>query len=254
MGRDSAIEWTDDTFNPWIGCAHVSPGCKHCYAETLMDTRWGRVEWGPTGTRVRTSKANWRKPRAWDREAAASGKPRYVFCASLADVYEDRPELEPWRDELVGLWHDTPNLVWLVLTKRPESVTYMTPELPDNVWIGTSIEDQRRADERIPILREIPTRLRWLSCEPLLGPVELDLDGIGWVIVGGESGHGARRMMPEWALSIREQCDLHGTPFLFKQWGEYDAQGLRVGKKLAGRVLDGVVHNARPLPTPDREE
>lgn len=314
MAENSKIEWTDHTFNPWIGCAKVSDGCKHCYAETLMH-RYGKVKWGPQGTRQRTSEANWRKPLQWNRQAEKEGRRYRVFCASLADVFEDRPELVEWRNDLLGLIEDTPNLDWLLLTKRPENINRMIADLRGdcewlswngakerhNIWIGTSVEDQKAADERIPHLLNIPARVRFLSCEPLLGPVDLGMirtgrnydcppegnesydplgniydgdeivgisfePGIHWVIAGGESGPKARPMHPEWARSLRDQCQDAGVPFLFKQWGEFAPQIVfppsmasgklefpekeiltRVGKKTAGRLLDGREWNEFPL-------
>lgn len=241
MGQNSAIEWTDHTFNPWMGCAKVSDGCKHCYAETMMDKRWGKVEWGPQGTRVRTSAANWNQPLKWNREAEAAGVRRRVFCASLADVFEDRPALHLWRTDLFKLIDATPHLDWLLLTKRPENVVKMVLwDAPGckpsgNVWFGTSVENQVTADERIPHLLRIPAAVRFLSVEPLLGKIEFSnvtkrsdavfqlgkkaMDGIHWVIVGGESGPKARPMHPDWARSIRDQCLAAGVPFFFKQTG-----------------------------------
>ena len=248
MAKNSKIEWTDHTFNPWIGCTKVSDGCKHCYAETLMDKRYGRVQWGPQGTRVRTSAANWRKPVQWNKQAAAEGRRYKVFCASLADVFEDRPELVEWRRELLDLIIRTPRLDWLILTKRPENVNRMIEQATGfseasmwfhaapHVWIGTSVENQETADKRIPHLLQIPARVRFLSMEPLLGPVDLNLGNwhtspaecpawydwcncsIDWVIVGGESGHNARPMHPDWARSLRDQCVAAGVPVFFKQW------------------------------------
>jgi protein gp37 len=282
----TTIEWTATyrqdgtvlpgfTFNPWIGCTRVSPGCQHCYAETMMDKRYGKVKWGPQGTRVRTSADYWTQPLKWNREAAAAGERRRVFCASLADVFEDKPDqnhqLNQWRDELWWLIEKTPNLDWLLLTKRPEVVSDAIPtrwrELgwPPNVWIGTSVENQEYADKRIPELLKIPAAVRFLSVEPLLGPVDLyqmlwaDMPGkprlnrIHWIIVGGESGHGARPMQPDWVRSIRDQCQEAGVPFFFKQWGEYlyDEMNevsvpMRVGKHRAGRLLDGREWNEFP--------
>lgn len=292
---ETTIEWTATrlpdgttlpgyTFNPWIGCARVSKGCQFCYAETLMDTRYGRVEWGVHGTRVRTSVAYWRKPLTWNRQAERDGVRRKVFCASLADVFEDREELGPWRGDLLDLIYRTPHLDWLLLTKRPENVVplihaavvdllenpavtavaqestaatcleWLDGSPPANVWIGTSVEHQQAADERIPHLLRIPATVRFLSCEPLLGPVYLTVvcekkwedggifidaltgdrwkkDGfdcpldktgqIHWVIVGGESGQGARPMHPNWARSLRGQCQAAGVAFHFKQWGAW---------------------------------
>lgn len=255
MARNSAIEWTDHTFNPWIGCAKVSGGCAHCYAETLMDTRYGRVRWGVHGTRRRTSSATWRQPVSWNRAATRSGMCARVFCSSLADVFEDRPELESWRSDLWELVAATTQLEWLILTKRPENVLGMLPEswqsaLPDHVRVGTSVEDQNAADARIPVLLRIPGR-NFISAEPLLSPVFLAeewLERVDWVIVGGESGPQARPMDRSWTLILRDQCVQAGVPFFFKQWGEWAPGGpgpdgspqRRVGKKAAGRLLAGV--------------
>ena len=226
MGQDSKIEWTRHTFNPWIGCTKVSDGCKHCYAEQLMDKRWHKIEWGPHGARKRTSDAMWRQPLAWDRAAKAAGERHRVFCASLADVFEGRLELDEWLVDLLILIDLTPNLDWLLLTKRPENILKLLPtslqKYPRaNIWLGTSVEDSR-VTHRIDQLRECPAVVRFLSLEPLLGPLpNLNLDGIGWVIVGGESGPHARPMHPDWARSIRDQCQAAGVPFFFKQWGEF---------------------------------
>lgn len=244
MGFNSGIAWTDATFNPWIGCAKVSPGCVNCYAEVLMDTRYGRVEWGPNGTRVRTSEANWRKPKTWNQQAAKDGRKFFVFCSSLADVFEDRDELIPWRRDLFGLIEQTPNLVWMLLTKRPEHVIEMTEAatgryadawFADNrhVWLGTSVEDQKRADERLPILWDMPAQKRFVSFEPLLEGVELGrhIASFGWAIVGGESGHGARLMPLAAAQNIIDICKQHQTPVFFKQTGAVLAKDLGLKHK-----------------------
>lgn len=227
MTENSKIEWTDHTFNPWIGCTKVSSGCKNCYAETLMTRkpRWADT-WGPQGTRLRTSLTNWRKAETWNRKAEAEGVRYKVFCGSLCDVFEhkaNQPELHEWRYALWGLISATPNLDWLLLTKRPALVIPMFPswwdEIPNNVWIGTSVEDQEQADARIQLLEKTPARLRFLSCVPLLGPIDVyaDYGCFDWVIVGGESGPGARPMDLEWARSIRDQCAGAGVPFFMKQ-------------------------------------
>lgn len=274
--ENSKIEWTHHTFNPWIGCAKVSAGCKHCYAETLMDTRYGRVEWGVNGTRSRTSEAYWRKPLAWNGHAKATGQRLRVFCASLADVFEDRPDLVEWRADLFKLIDVTPYLDWLLLTKRPENIARLMVEakelrIRDNVWLGTSVEDQDAANERIPHLLKAAhlARFTFLSCEPLIGPVDIaplytSLPGsrnIDWIIAGGESGQGARPMHPDWARQLRDIAACEGIAFLFKQWGEFefltDIEGRqhapfggqmakRVGKHASGRMLDGVEHNGFP--------
>lgn len=241
MAENSSIEWTDSTFNPWVGCSKVSPGCQLCYAKRLMDDRFGRVNWGPSGTRERMSDAYWRKPLTWNRAAGNTGTRMKVFCASLADVFEDRDELVPWRADLFELIEATPNLDWQLLTKRPELVLDMVPaswltEWPAHVWMGTSVEDQQRAWERVPALLEIPAPVRFLSCEPLLGPLYLDgwflefaevehvevepTGAISWVIVGGESGPGARPLETEWVERIIESCRFATVPVFVKQLGE----------------------------------
>lgn len=332
MSENSSIEWTDHTFNPWRGCTMVSPGCAHCYAAREAKRFPGiRGIWGDKGTRIVAVPSAWKEPRKWNRKAdfgidpgpdQALRRPR-VFCASLADVFEDwQGELrfpadiapEGWvtarwdgfqlvrefedsaaaqglppatmdnaRTELFRLIEETPNLDWQLVTKRPENVMRMVPEhwreaFPSNVWMGTTCEDQQRADERIPQLLKIPARVRFLSCEPLLSPVNLPLgshrfcpecrgtfsygdngpgirgnsefiecdqapaSGIHWVIAGGESGPGARPMHPDWAVSLRDQCQAAGVPFLFKQWGEWHPDCLCPGKGHPDKTIE------RPAP------
>jgi protein gp37 len=320
--KNSAIEWCDHTFNPWEGCTKVSPGCAHCYAET-RNARFGggtAPNWGKGAPRRRTSVQNWNQVRRWNREAsrdlnefAMTGavttedgqrienwhRPR-VFCASLADVFDEEVPNQ-WRADLFRLIDETPNLDWLLLTKRPENVIPMLFQIsntmngvtkkmhfapvdkwarhwidgrpPANVWLGTTVEDQQRADERIPELLEVPARVRFLSCEPLLTHVNAmwhfanNPGKIHWVICGGESGHGARPMHPQWATSLRDQCKAAGVPFLFKQWGEWAPREVSdyvdatkaelrhldeftpmycIGKKAAGRLLNGIEHNGFP--------
>lgn len=345
MGADTKIEWTATrlpdgtvlpgyTFNPWIGCAKVSPGCLHCYAETQDNHRgWTTEGWGNGKPRKHTSVSYWRQPLAWDAEAKASGIRRKVFCASLADWLDAEVPIE-WLVELLDLVRRTPHLNWLLLTKRPENwkdrmtsvlahygkvgggetaawlIKWMKGDFPLNVWVGTTAEDQARYDERIGHLCDIPALIRFLSMEPLLSAVDMQLRAnlpnerklrwhhpvksmLDWVIVGGESGPGARPMNPEWARSLRDQCVKAGVPFFFKQWGEYfpagqflpnhgkitggtttgengrmklhynngnhvyadngvdwvSVEGLltfRVGKKTAGRLLDGRQWNETP--------
>jgi protein gp37 len=325
MGANTEIEWATHTFNPWVGCQRVSPGCTNCYAEAYDKRVGGRpknqrkdpevaeLRWGPKAPRVRTSDANWRKPLAWDQAAvrakvaadlagrARPERPR-VFCASLADVFEKLPKDHPqaldlplWRLELFELIWRTPNLDWLLLTKRPENVRdclmragealrydatpprdelrdwiwrWMVGEQPpDNVWLGTTVEDQQRADERIPELLAVPAAVRFLSCEPLLERIDLLFGrnsppgllwktcqtcegsmsvpapgggkacptcyplsptvgaqgvvnaGIDWVIVGGESGPGARPFHLDWARNLVRQVRLAGAAPFVKQLG-----------------------------------
>ena len=235
MGADSKIEWTHHTFNPWWGCERVSPGCQHCYAESLAK-RYGHKVWGKQSPRRFFGENHWNEPLRWNRDAQAAGERRRVFCASMADVFEERENLIHERLRLWDLIEATPWLDWLLLTKRPQNVLLLSPirwdrfGWPDNVWIGTTVEDQQRADERVPILCAIPARVRFLSCEPLIGPVNLQVGWLSptfpalhvdWVIVGGESGPGARPMDPEWARSLRDDCERFAVPFFFKQWGDW---------------------------------
>jgi len=331
MAENTNIEWADHTFNPWQGCTKVSPGCDHCYAEARQDKRLHVVQWGPGQPRKRTK--TWGDPVKWNKAHAEffaeHGRRQRVFCASLADVFDN--EVPPqWRVDLFRLIADTPNLDWLLLTKRIGNAAAMieqavagvlsarqptkTPIWPwPNVWLGATIVNQEEADRDIPKLLATPARVRFLSMEPLLGPVDVrrflgeqcregsvphwsgDPDrtmacprcggaelvggcsGVDWVIVGGESGPGARPTHPDWVRSLRDQCKAAGVPFLFKQWGEWapwaripedtsrllkvsdshrwpihpgeQAGGVwsyRVGKKAAGRLLDGLTHDGYP--------
>lgn len=263
MSDTTAIQWTDHTFNTWWGCSRVSLACRFCYADGLAH-RYGHELWRRSGPRRMLSDANWKKPLKWNREAERASKPALVFCCSMADVFERHPvdeinaQLDSARARLWDLIGETPWLHWQLLTKRIENVADMVPwgfDWPANVWIGTSVEDQRRADERIPVLLTLPARVRFLSCEPLLGPVDLtlvDFDGatglhvlenpprgVDWVIAGGESGAKHRPMNLDWARSLRDQCADAGVPFLFKQVGGRTS-------KAGGRELDGRTHDEFP--------
>lgn len=289
MAENSNIEWTDHTFNPWIGCQKVGPGCDHCYAETwdARGLQGAATRWGPDADRTRTGAANWNKPRTWDRKAKETGRRARVFCASLADVFDNHKSILPeWRRDLWRLIAETPNLDWLMLTKRPGNILKMLPDdwgnRYANVWLGCTVVNQEEADRDIPKLLVIPAKVRFLSMEPLLGPVALNnirlpngdwLNaftgeihdpgtgcivsegyGLDWIIAGGESGHHARPLDPDWVRSLRDQCVAAAVPYLFKQWGEWAPAGsampgdhldmdrdtmVRVGKKRAGRLLDG---------------
>jgi len=284
MSENSKIEWCDHTFNPWEGCQKVGPGCDHCYAETRNARFAGgtAINWGPGAPRRRTSASNWNKPLAWNAQAEAfmsqHGRRQRVFCASLADVFDNAINTN-WRYDLFELIAKTPNLDWLLLTKRIGNAGLMISDVMEknvrysaedqvprfiafapwpwrNVFIGATVVNQAEADRDIPKLLAVPAAKRFLSMEPLLGAVDLDnaarlpcpnshdivMDpetgsydccracdftgladewGIDWVIVGGESGPGARPMHPDWACSLRDQCEDAGVPFLFKQWGEW---------------------------------
>jgi protein gp37 len=218
----------------------------------------------------------------WNAEAVIARVRRRVFCASMADVFEDRVELRPVREKLWNLIAQTPALDWLLLTKRPENFIQLAPwrdRWPPNVWAGVTAENQLWADRRIPLLLRLPAVVRFVSCEPLLGRLDLgrwiqENKRIDWVIAGGESGHKARPMNPEWARSLRDQCAKSGVPFHFKQWGHWrpeyddapltrkrvsveDSKGrpitlIRVGKHAAGRDLDGQVWDEFPVGQRDR--
>lgn len=248
--KDSKIAWTHHTFNPWVGCTKVSAGCTHCYAETL-NHRWGKDNWGPMAERQRTSETYWKQPLTWNKEAERQGEMHRVFCASMADVGEDRRDLDQARMDLAVMIEATPELHWLLLTKRPENMvrlfadwsTSKGPGWPSNVWVGTSVEDQAAADKRIPSLLEIPCTTRFLSVEPMIGPVDLagyahipdskhqpipalrGPKGIDWVICGGESGPGFRPMDLAWARSLRDQCRQESTAFFMKQTGGHPHKG-----------------------------
>ncbi len=319
MSENTKIEWATHTFNPWEGCQKVGPGCDHCYAKT-RNARFGggtAPNWGPGAPRRLTSAANWRKPLQWQKDAARfmaeHGRCQRVFCASLADVFDNAvPDM--WRADLANLIDATPDLDWLLLTKRIGNAADMLEIMFDgatprsNVWIGATIVNQVEAGRDVPKLLATPASKRFLSMEPLLGRVDLttawlgedaldsecwgdcawcknghpplhncqrgrqaavELDrgrsGIDWVIAGGESGPGARPMNPQWARDLRDQCADASVPFLFKQNGEWvsvsevegfhgnlihefdDGRCVRlIGKKRAGRTLDGRTHDGVP--------
>ena len=226
MAENSKIEWTDHTFNPWIGCTKVSPACDHCYAEAMMDTRYGRVSWGAGNDRVRTSPGNWRLPLRWNREALAEGARPFVFCASLADVFDN--EVDPaWRRDLFDLIEATPNLIWLLLTKRIGNVVKMTDPmagnqpLPPNAALGATMANQGEYDrDRMKLVdaaRVCAPMFTFGSFEPLLGPVILDTNAPDWIIVGGESGRAVREMPHDWARDLRDASMRLGRAFFMKQ-------------------------------------
>jgi protein gp37 len=259
MAENSRIEWTDHTFNPWWGCQRVSPACDHCYAET-MAKRFGQKVWGAKAPRRFFGEAHWAAPARWNADAIAAGVRRRVFCASMADVFEKRADLAPWREKLWALIRATPGLDWLLLTKRPQLITTRLPADWGagyrNVWLGTTTEDQTEAARRLPHLLGVPARVHFVSAEPLLGPVDLRpwLSGpehrLGWVIAGGESGAGARPSDRQWFRALRDQCREATVPFHFKQWGNWvpsdDGPPTRMTKAAAGRKLDGRTWDGLP--------
>ena len=229
--KNSTIQWTTHTLNPWWGCSKVSPGCAHCYAETLEQPVWQRR----LGPERRAPFHVWAEPHKWNCAALATGERARVFCASMSDVFEDREDLIPHRARLFRLIDDTPSLNWLLLTKRPENIKRLSPSLGQpNVWLGVSAENQHYWNLRVPVLMEIPAVVHFVSASRLLAPITMDELTLypEWLIVGGESGPHARPMRAEWALSLRDQALANGVAFHFKQWGG-------VNKHVTGRVLDG---------------
>lgn len=249
MGNETKIEWADKTWNPWQGCTKVSPGCDRCYAEAMLDKRYGKVKWGPHGERIRTSEQYWKQPLRWAKAARAvqdawenapivgrsrerPPRPR-VFCASLADVFDNQVPQE-WRWDLWGVIKNTPELDWLLLTKRPENIRRFLPAdwnagPRPNVWLGFTAEDQPNFRRRWEIVRDIPAAVRFCSYEPAIGPLRLFggfgvpgrgyeyVQGLNWLICGGESGAGYRHMDSSWELDIRLDCLRAGIPYFFKQ-------------------------------------
>lgn len=236
MGKNTEIPWCHHTFSPWGGCTRVSAGCGDatgggCYAETLAK-RFQKIHgtWGMNGRRVVASENMWRQPLKWNRAAEKEGVRKRVFCASMADVFEDRTDLVMVRNRLFTLIGSTPMLDWLLLTKRPENVAGWE-HWHRNAWLGVSVENQEMAEKRIPILLDLKRRydipVAFLSVEPMLGAVDIFLKGtvdihghfgaFDWVICGGESGANARPMEMSWALDLRRQCAKAGIPFFMKQ-------------------------------------
>jgi protein gp37 len=309
MGDKSNIEWTDATWNPIVGCSIVSPGCTNCYAmkmaariETMRQSHYTGTTKKVNGNAVWTGKVALAPediltaPLRWKR-------PRNIFVNSMGDLHHEKI-IFAQLDRVVGVMAKTPWHTYQILTKRAAGMQayWSDPELADrvgaamplpNIWLGVSCERQQEADARIPLLLQTPAAIRFISAEPLLGPIDLTritagerngcdaltgfrwatslqgpmpetlktippydlpdkLPGLDWVIVGGESGHAARPMHPEWARDIRDQCEDVGVPFFFKQWGEFrpvaplSLNYERVGKKFAGRRLDGNEHNGFP--------
>lgn len=271
MGANTKIEWCDFTFNPWWGCTKVSPACDHCYAESFAK-RTGNQVWGKDAPRRFLSEAYWAQPLKWNRDAAIAGERRRVFCASMADVMEDRPDLIDPRTRLYDMIRRTPLMDWLLLTKRPQNFRKLLPSLwvhdrpQHNVWLMTTVESKEFM-WRVECLTQCPAVIHGVSYEPALGPVDFSHylnNGLDWVITGGESGGGSRPSHPDWFRSVRDQCAETGTPFLFKQnggWASVSEVGgsgghyhfpdgatvRRIGKAHSGRLLDGREHNEFPV-------
>lgn len=235
MATKSQIEWTEMTWNPVTGCTKISQGCKHCYAERLaMRLRAMGVERYANGFAVTLQEDLLKVPLGWL-------KPRIVFVNSMSDLFHESVPVE-YIAQIFEVMNQCPQHTFQILTKRSRRVMELADRFQwtDNIWMGVSVEN-REVQFRIDHLQLVPSKIRFLSCEPLLGPLNhLPLDGIHWVIVGGESGPGARPMKPEWVESILAQCRSANVPFFFKQWG-----GVR--KDLTGRVLHGKTYDEMPL-------
>lgn len=264
MAEDSKIEWTDHTHNEWEGCQHAGPGCDNCYAEA-RNTRFGggvAVNWGPGAPRRLTSEKNRAKPKKWnaahDEFFAKHGRRQRVFCSSLADVFDNAVD-PAWRAGLFDTIAQTPNLDWLLLTKRIGNVQRLSQEafdrlgwmertngtMPPNVWIGATIVNREEMLRDGPKLQLVPARVRFWSVEPMLGdlgdiPLELMPD---WGICGGETGRGARPMHPTWPRNMRDQFAAAGRPWLFKQWGDWHTAAVRTSDGAAVfRQFDSFQH------------
>lgn len=256
--RYSPIEWTYHTFNPWWGCVHASPACDHCYAEAIA--RWrGHNVWGKNAERRFFGDQHWHNPVKWNRAAAAAGERHRVFCGSMCDVMErrdDLPEIQQARHRLFDLIEVTPSLDWLLLTKRPHEYKKFLPSAwlkspRHNVWLMTTCESQEYV-WRVEEITRVPAVVHGISCEPMLSSLSLpkeflELGSSAWVIAGGESGTRARATDPAWFRHLRDDCVAAGVPFHFKQWGVW-RDLVRIGKKEAGRVLDGRVWDELPVP------
>ena len=283
MAENSAISWTRHTWNPWMGCTKVSPACDGCYAEALMEKRYGKVQWG-NHPRIRTGAHTWNDPMRWQRQAEKDGDRPFVFCASLADIFDNQVDPQ-WRVDAFDVMRKTPRLVYLLLTKRPQNIVRLADAaggLPENAAIGTTVEDQKRADINLPALQvakiELSPLFTFGSFEPLLGPIIIRPAFMpDWIITGGETdqgGHKARPTHPDWFRMLRDQAADAGVPFHHKQngewlaWGQVMADGTenylsygkqpdffrqqggeifsKVKKARSGRMLDGVTHDAFP--------
>ena len=223
MSEKTSIAWTDHTFNPWWGCTKVSPGCDHCYAEAF-DKRVGGEHWGKGAPRREFGDKHWSEPLKWDAAAAKAGARSKVFCASMADVMDDEAPAGA-RERLWALIDATPNLIWQLLTKRPQRYKTDLPELGfkhDNVWLGTTAENQEFYDVRFPALNAT-TRIKgytsFVSYEPALGPISIrEWSNVpDWIIFGGETGGNRRPCEQLWAAEIAEQCAALGVKFFMKQ-------------------------------------
>ena len=239
----SKIEWTEQTWNPVTGCTKVSPGCKFCYAEVMARRLKSMGANGyKNGFELTLHPERLKQPKKRQ-------KPTMYFVNSMSDLFHQKVPFE-FIDRVFGVIRDTPQHTYQILTKRAQRMElyFRSRPVPDNAWLGVSVENKKYGLPRIDWLRKIDARTRFLSVEPLLEDLgRFDLSDIHWVIVGGESGYQARVMRPEWALSVRDQCIDSGVAFFFKQWGNWGADGVRRNKKVNGRELEGKTYNCLPV-------
>lgn len=280
MGKDTKISWAHHTFNPWLGCFEVSPACDNCYARELAHRFFPTQQlWGKDGVRRPASEKSWAEVEKWAVSARRRGVTERVFCESMGDLFEARPDLDRWRSRLWELIERTSDvLIWMLLTKRPENMLSMTPVRwgkgwPKNVWAGVTAENERRLKERMVYLERVPANVRFLSVEPMLGPMNLtpylayfraaegavavecphgydacpecDAGPIHWVICGGESGQKARPSHPDWFRTLRNECVRAGVPFHMKQWGSYVPRA-SVRGKISKKRLTMVTASGEP--------
>jgi protein gp37 len=255
--KNTKIAWADHTFNPWLGCDAVSAGCENCYARTMHE-RWNGK--GSFGKRTKTSENNWKEPLKWHAEAKRTGLPVRVFCGSMCDWLDDQVPKE-WLRDLLYLIAGTPNLTWLMLTKRPENferhlltlfgddpqhaLMEWTALVPVNLWFGVTAENQQMWDERVPMLCKIPASVHWVSAEPLLGRISggsaisgEGAIGVDWIVAGGENGNGARECNQGWIEDLALACAAAGQKFFFKQWGKNSMRGNAVMPHVVEKVME----------------
>lgn len=238
----SKIEWTDSTWNPVTGCTKASSGCQHCYAEAMTRrlTAMGVTKYA-NGFKVTVHEDSLSEPLKWR-------KPKNIFVCSMSDLFHKDVPFE-FVEKVMAVIEKTSQHRYQILTKRAERMAefFSTHKVPSNVWLGVTI-DVAQCKQRIDYLRQVEgAKIKFLSCEPLLEDLgELNLDGIDWIIVGGESGNQARPMKREWAVSIKEQCESAGKTFFFKQWGTWGADGVKRSKGKNGKELDGEIFHSMP--------
>lgn len=237
MGENTGISWTDHTFNPWWGCAKVSPGCANCYAEAFS-SRTGHEVWGPKSRRRLFGLDHWKEPLKWNDKAKSDGKPHHVFCGSMCDVFEKHPDTAEEFERLCSLIRLTPNLTWQLLTKRPERIKGTCPAdilNQPNVWVGTSAEDQERWNLRVPVLVSSGAAVTFVSAEPLIGPVNPgpELFMLDWLVIGGESGAKKRQCDVAWIVDLARDAEAGGVAVWVKQ-----DSALKPGQQ--GRIPDEI--------------